>query len=258
MPLAQQAGYYCNVCDCILRDSQSYLDHINGGGGPQAGGCSAGGGGGDGGMRLAGRPAAMGSRQGRSLLRGWRGGAGRACSAHTRHVNQVCTCPCPLAHPAAGKWHNRALGMSMRVEKSTAEQVGWGAAGGAGSPAAAEGDPRCCAAVEHGTSCWTRTWLWPASEGGQRRQPSFHPVAPCQPRCMAEATYLPLQVRARLDEAKKRKEGGDSSAADFAPDGEAPPCSPEPFNQSAPSRAACSRGAPSLPGDGSLWQLLSS
>ncbi len=31
MPLAQQAGYYCNVCDCILRDSQSYLDHINGG-----------------------------------------------------------------------------------------------------------------------------------------------------------------------------------------------------------------------------------
>ena len=33
MPLAQQAGYYCNVCDCILRDSQSYLDHINGGSG---------------------------------------------------------------------------------------------------------------------------------------------------------------------------------------------------------------------------------
>ncbi|GAB4813469.1 hypothetical protein N2152v2_000515 [Parachlorella kessleri] len=51
MPLSQQAGYYCSVCDCILRDSQSYLDHIN------------------------------------------------------------------------GKWHNRALGMSMRVEKSTAEQV---------------------------------------------------------------------------------------------------------------------------------------
>ncbi|KAL4438504.1 hypothetical protein ABPG77_000152 [Micractinium sp. CCAP 211/92] len=76
MPLAQQAGYYCNVCDCILRDSQSYLDHIN------------------------------------------------------------------------GKWHNRALGMSMRVEKSTAEQV-----------------------------------------------------------------------RARLEEAKKRKQGGESSAADFAPDG---------------------------------------
>lgn len=29
-PLNQQAGYYCEVCDCILRDSQSYLDHING------------------------------------------------------------------------------------------------------------------------------------------------------------------------------------------------------------------------------------
>lgn len=23
-----QAGYYCQVCDCILRDSQSYLDHM--------------------------------------------------------------------------------------------------------------------------------------------------------------------------------------------------------------------------------------
>lgn len=29
-PLSQQAGYYCSVCDCVLRDSQSYLDHING------------------------------------------------------------------------------------------------------------------------------------------------------------------------------------------------------------------------------------
>eukprot|EP00877_Chromochloris_zofingiensis_P009514 jgi/Chrzof1/4816/Cz15g00130.t1 len=50
-PLNQQAGYYCSVCDCVLRDSQSYLDHIN------------------------------------------------------------------------GKFHNRALGMSMRVEKSTVQQV---------------------------------------------------------------------------------------------------------------------------------------
>jgi hypothetical protein len=50
-PLNQQAGYYCKTCDCVLRDSQSYLDHIN------------------------------------------------------------------------GKYHNRALGMSMRVEKSTVEQV---------------------------------------------------------------------------------------------------------------------------------------
>lgn len=50
-PLNQQAGYYCSVCDCVLRDSQSYLDHIN------------------------------------------------------------------------GKYHNRALGMSMQVEKSSVEQV---------------------------------------------------------------------------------------------------------------------------------------
>ena len=50
--LRLQAGYYCSVCDCILRDSASYLDHIN------------------------------------------------------------------------GKYHNRALGMSMRVERSTADQVG--------------------------------------------------------------------------------------------------------------------------------------
>jgi hypothetical protein len=57
MPLSQQAGYYCSVCDCILRDSQSYLDHIN------------------------------------------------------------------------GKWHNRALGMTMRVEKSTVDQVSWDVTG---------------------------------------------------------------------------------------------------------------------------------
>jgi U4/U6.U5 tri-snRNP component SNU23 len=50
-PLSQQAGYYCSVCDCVLKDSASYLDHIN------------------------------------------------------------------------GKYHNRALGMSMAVERSTVEQV---------------------------------------------------------------------------------------------------------------------------------------
>jgi len=50
-PLSQQAGYYCSVCDCALRDSKTYLDHIN------------------------------------------------------------------------GKWHQRALGMSMRVERSTVDQV---------------------------------------------------------------------------------------------------------------------------------------
>ncbi|KAL4584925.1 hypothetical protein LXL04_009536 [Taraxacum kok-saghyz] len=29
-PLNQQAGYFCSVCECVVKDSANYLDHING------------------------------------------------------------------------------------------------------------------------------------------------------------------------------------------------------------------------------------
>lgn len=29
-PLSQQAGYFCSVCECVVKDSMNYLDHING------------------------------------------------------------------------------------------------------------------------------------------------------------------------------------------------------------------------------------
>jgi hypothetical protein len=29
-PLGQRGGFFCNVCNCLMKDSNSYLDHING------------------------------------------------------------------------------------------------------------------------------------------------------------------------------------------------------------------------------------
>jgi U4/U6.U5 tri-snRNP component SNU23 len=29
-PLNERGGFYCEDCQCLLKDSSSYLDHING------------------------------------------------------------------------------------------------------------------------------------------------------------------------------------------------------------------------------------
>ena len=29
-PLSQRGGFYCHICDCLLKDSASWLDHLNG------------------------------------------------------------------------------------------------------------------------------------------------------------------------------------------------------------------------------------
>lgn len=123
MPLSQQAGYYCNVCDCVLRDSQSYLDHINGGwlagsaGGSTGGGwarCAV--------VQAVVAPAApvACSLHASSPFAGL---AAALAACHVQHPSLNWGVSLSVAAKPSGKWHNRALGMSMRVEKSTAEQV---------------------------------------------------------------------------------------------------------------------------------------
>lgn len=29
-PASKQPGFYCKACDCVVKDSTNYLDHING------------------------------------------------------------------------------------------------------------------------------------------------------------------------------------------------------------------------------------
>jgi hypothetical protein len=161
-PLSQQAGYYCSVCDCVLRDSQSYLDHINGafwfgvgwfGGGwgfcfgkdGSAPSCVWGFGGSLGGGVCC--SLGLGAARAAALVRlrvcacvGAAHVRARGCKGGPSRCAQLTPLPVVMLPPPAGKYHNRALGMSMAVEKSTVEQVG--------PPGAASrrwlGPPRAC------------------------------------------------------------------------------------------------------------------
>lgn len=90
MTFALQAGYYCSVCDCILRDSQSYLDHM----------CAV--------------ARALTHVQHIRELSILVTTAHDSSKANAKHLS--CRC-------SNGKYHNRALGMNMVVERSTADQV---------------------------------------------------------------------------------------------------------------------------------------
>ena len=143
-----QAGYYCSVCDCILRDSQSYLDHIN------------------------------------------------------------------------GKWHNRALGMSMRVERSNADQV-------------------CCSShsksgrdllVDAGKGIFCQRWssiqfLERLMKGVESScENDFLLVSGLFDRCYADQLWvlryllLNVQVRKRFDAMKQNKYSSEPS--DYVADGQ--------------------------------------
>ena len=198
-PLSQQAGYYCSVCDCVLRDSQSYLDHINGVARAQP-------------RSLRVLPALVA----RALS--------RPVPAATAWPRRFCPDGClrPSARSltqlprAPGKYHNRALGMSMTVEKSTVEQVGYragrvqGSARASGSNPSAGPLPRrhvAAAPLARPAPHFPVPAVAPVTLVG-------HPVSLANPRL----THPPLpQVKNRL---KLHKESASTSnAEDYLPDG---------------------------------------
>lgn len=146
MPLSQQAGYYCSVCDCVLRDSLSYLDHIN------------------------------------------------------------------------GKWHNRALGMSMNVEQSTAEQVRARLA--EAKKAKDKGGPAEAYAPDGESGAWRRT-VWGGGRGAGRTPYRVFIAQGRRGRKVADSLCLcPLRVRLqglrrrrRRPRRRRSRSGGGGGAA---------------------------------------------